>query len=225
VVQQEKQYSWQLLNMRIARKEFAVSGAEFNHAVRDRKFLKFIGQVLFGSRALIQEFVDNCPDVVTAGSIPDLAKAMNDLTGTSDVDPAVLAREVEAYDRHVRMGDKHNDDQRRRIAHARLYRGDRLRTSKAALINDPEGLPLIAFHERIVTRKSLGGLQTDLEGRVLGEGGEPLAGLYAAGEAAGFGGGGIHGLRSLEGTFLGGCIFTGRAAARALISGKSPAKA
>ncbi len=225
VVQQEKQYSWQLLNMRIARKEFAVSGAEFNEAVRDRKFLKFIGQVLLGSSTLIQEFIDNCPDVVTAGSIQDLAKAMNARTGTTDIDPAVLASEVETYDRQVRLGDMHNDDQRRRIAHARLYRGDRLRTSKAALINDPDGLPLIAIHERIVTRKSLGGLQTDLESRVLSDQGKPLPGLYAVGEAAGFGGGGMHGLRSLEGTFLGGCIFSGRAAGRALTKGKSAAKA
>ncbi len=225
VVQQEKPYSWQLLNMRIARREFAVSGAEFNADIRERRFLKFLMKVFFGDGALIQEFLDNCPDVLSAGSLPELAEAMNAHTESRDIDPARLAAEVEAYDRQVRLGNKHNDDQRRRIAHARLYRGDRLRTCKAAPINDPKGLPLIAIHERVVTRKSLGGLQTDLEARVLGDDGQPLAGLYAVGEAAGFGGGGVHGLRSLEGTFLGGCIFTGRCAGRALVTGKSTAKA
>lgn len=221
VIKQPKKYSWQLLNMRIARKEFAVSGAEFNAAVREKKLFRFLGQVLMGNPQLIQEFIDNCPDVLTAGSIGELAEKMNGLAGNEDVDPKVLGDEISRYDANVARGPLSNDDQLRRIAHARLYRGDKLRTCKSAPINDPRGLPLIAIHERIVTRKSLGGLQTDLHSRVLDKSGNPLPGLYAVGETAGFGGGGIHGKRSLEGTFLGGCILTGRTAAKAIAKGTS----
>ncbi len=218
---QEKKYSWQILNMKIARREFAVSGSEFNAAVRDKKIFKFIRKILFGDATVIQQFIDHCPDVLVAGSVKELADAMNGLTQTDAVDPELLASEIDRYDQNVARGKLSNDDQLRRIAHARLYKGDRLRTCKSAQINDPRSRPLIAIHERVVTRKSLGGLQTNLEGQVLGEDGEPLAGLYAVGESAGFGGGGVHGLRSLEGTFLGGCVLTGRVAAQALVSGKT----
>ena len=109
-----------------------------------------------------------------------------------------------------------NDDQLRRIAHLRQFIGDRLRTCNFQKIDDRSAYPLVAIREFILARKSLGGIQTDLEGRVLTPNGAPIPGLYAAGEAAGFGGGGIHGLRSLEGTFLGACILTGRVAGRAI---------
>ena len=109
-----------------------------------------------------------------------------------------------------------NDDQLRRIAHFRTYRGDRIRVCKFQKIDDPKARPLIAIREFILTRKSLGGIQTDLDGRVLNTDGEPITGLYAVGEAAGYGGGGIHGQGSLEGTFLGGCVLTGRLTGRAL---------
>lgn len=145
---------------------------------------------------------------------------MNGLAGTSDVDAALLAEEVRRYDEQIARGPQlHNDDQLRRIAHARQYRGDRIRTCKFAKIDDRRARPLVAIREFILTRKSLGGIQTDLRSRVLGLTGEPLPGLYAVGEAAGFGGGGIHGLRSLEGTFLGGCIFGGRTAGEAIAKG------
>ena len=111
----------------------------------------------------------------------------------------------------------HNDEQLRRIANARAYRGDRVRTCNFQKILDPKARPLIAIREFILARKSLGGIQTDLQCRVQrASGGEPIPGLYAVGEAAGFGGGGIHGKRSLEGTFLGGCVLTGRVAGRSL---------
>jgi predicted oxidoreductase len=145
---------------------------------------------------------------------------MNALAGTADVDRKLLADEIRLYDDQIDRGPAfHNDDQLRRIAHARQYRGDRVRTCKFAKIDDSKGRPLIAIREFIVTRKSLGGIQTDLSSRVLDNNGEVLPGLYAVGEAAGFGGGGIHGLRSLEGTFLGGCIFSGRLAGQAIGKG------
>ncbi len=215
ICRQEKKYSWQILNWKIARKELAVSGSEFNHAIRDRKRIAFLATLLFGNQKLVREFVDNCPDFVTATSIDELAGRMNELTGTNDVDAGQLADEIRQYDDAIARGPAlHNDDQLRRIAHTRQYRGDRIRTCKFARINDP---PLIAIREFILIRKSLGGIETDLQSRVLNEAGEPIPGLYAIGEAAGFGGGGIHGLRSLEGTFLGGCIFSGRMAGKAII--------
>ncbi|HYZ29286.1 MAG TPA: FAD-binding protein, partial [Thermoleophilaceae bacterium] len=109
-----------------------------------------------------------------------------------------------------------NDDQIRRIAQLRNWRGDRLRTAKFVQIADPKAGPLIAIKLQPMARKSLGGIQTDLESRALDKSGEPIPGLYAVGEAAGFGGGGMHGKRSLEGTFLGGCVFSARLAAKSI---------
>lgn len=207
-------------NWKIAKKELAVSGSEFNHALRDKQLIKFLGTLLTGNTALVREFVTNCEDFVTANSVAELAEKMNALTGTNDVDAALLGEEVRRYDKQIERGTwLHNDDQLRRIAHARQYRGDRIRTCKFAKIDDARSRPLIAIREFILTRKSLGGIQTDLQSRVLGFDGEPLPGLYAVGEAAGFGGGGIHGLRSLEGTFLGGCIFGGHTAGQAIATG------
>ncbi len=219
ICSQKKKYSWQILNWKIAKKELAVSGAEFNQAIRDKKIIGFLASLLFGNNQLVRDFVDNCPDFVTAGSVPELAEKMNALTGSNDVDGALLAGEIRRYDEMIDRGQPfHNDDQLRRIAHARQYRGDRIRTCKFAKINDPDSMPLIAIREFILVRKSLGGIQTDLQSRVINESGEPIPGLFAAGEAAGFGGGGIHGLRSLEGTFLGGCVFSGRIAAQSIIN-------
>jgi hypothetical protein len=220
ICRQEKKYSWQVLNWKIAKKEFAVSGSEFNHAIREKKMLKFVLGTLLGNPALVREFVNNCLDFVTAESVPELVEKMNALAGSEDVDAKLLGEEIRAYDAQIDRGPAlFNDDQLRRIAHARQYRGDRVRTCKFTKIDDPRARPLIAIREFILTRKSLGGMQTDLECRPLDSSGQPMEGLYAVGEAAGFGGGGIHGLRSLEGTFLGGCIFTGRLAAQALAGG------
>ena len=215
VCREEKRYSWQVLNQRIACRELSISGSEFNHAAREKKFLRFVIGVLLGNRGLVREFSDNCPDFVSAGSIPELAAKMNALAGTEDVDPVLLAEEVRRYDELIARGPSSGgDDQVLRIAATRKYRGDRVRTCKFAKIDDPRAMPLIAIRSHLLTRKSLGGIQTDLQCRALDLAGEPLAGLYAVGEAAGFGGGGIHGIRSLEGTFLGGCVLGGRLAAR-----------
>lgn len=218
IAQQPRKYSWQIMNMKIATKELAVSGSQFNHAIRDKSYPRFLGNLLFGNKALVQEFIDNCPDFVTAGSVRELAAKMNEVQGDDAVNADILAEEIARYDAQIDRGPKlHNDDQLRRIAHARQYKGDRFRTCKFAKIDDPSSRPLIAVREFILTRKSLGGIQTDLQSRVLDAAGQPIPGLFAVGEAAGFGGGGMHGLRALEGTFLGGCIFSGRAAGRAIV--------
>ena len=153
--------------------------------------------------------------MVTADSVPELVEKMNELGGEIEVDGELLAAEIRAYDDQIERGVRyHNDDQLRRIANFRTYRGDRIRTCKFQKIDDPKARPLMAIREFILSRKSLGGIQTDLQCRVLDATGQEIPGLYAAGEAAGFGGGGVHGIRSLEGTFLGGCVLGGRLAAQ-----------
>ncbi len=217
ICRQERQYSWQLLNRRIAVKELAVSGAEFNPFIRYRKKLAFLRDVLFGNRWLADQLVHNCIDFVSASSLPELVDKMNALQGDTSVELAAVSDAVRQYDGQIERGERwHNDEQLRRIAYLRKWKGDRLRTCKFQKILDARAMPLIAIREFIVSRKSLGGIRTDLDSRVLDAGGEPIPGLYAAGEAAGFGGGGMHGLRALEGTFLGGCIFSARRAARAI---------
>lgn len=221
ICRQKKKYSWQILNWKIAVRELAVSGSEYNDAIREKKFFRFVIQVLLGNRSLVADLVENCVDFVTAGSVRELASRMNELTGDQSVNAELLKSEIESYDSMIERGRRfHNDDQLRRIAQLRQYRGDRFRTCRFQKILDPEAMPLIAVREFILTRKSLGGIQTDLESRVLDPKGRVMAGLYAAGEAAGFGGGGIHGIGSLEGTFLGSCILTAQSAARS-IAGRS----
>jgi predicted oxidoreductase len=217
VCKQEKKYSWQIMNMKIALKELAASGAESNRAIRDKNLPLFLKTILFGSRELVNDFIANCKDFVVADSIEELVKKMNSLTGENDVNLNVLREAVKSYDDTIDRGfPLFNDEQLRRIAHARQYKGDRVRTCKFQKINDSKALPLIAVREHILTRKTLGGIQTDLNCRVLTKDQTPINGLYAVGEAAGFGGGGIHGLRSLEGTFLGTCVLTGREAANSI---------
>jgi hypothetical protein len=214
---QERQYSWQLMNMRIALKELAVSGAEHNPSIREKKRLGFLRDILFGNRWLVREMIDHCQDFVTANSLPELVEKMNALQGDQSVDLKTVQDEVARYDATIARGEKlMNDEQLRRIASMRKYSGDRVRLCKFQPIDDAKALPLIAVREFIISRKSLGGIQTDLESRVLDTAGQPVAGLYAVGEAAGFGGGGMHGLRALEGTFLGGCILSARIAAASI---------
>jgi predicted oxidoreductase len=221
---QEKQYSWQVMNWEIATTELAISGSEYNDAMREKKPLSFLWRLLTGADAMVEDLIDHCPDVVAAGTFDGLVREMNRLSDDT-VDGDLLRGEIERYDAHIERGASyHNDDQLRRLAHLRQYRGDRTRTCKAQKILDPDATPLIAIREFILSRKSLGGLQTDLDGRVLQppapDGSQdPIPGLYAVGEAAGFGGGGIHGLRSLEGTFLGTCILGGRLAGQAIAGG------
>jgi predicted oxidoreductase len=217
---QERAYSWQVLNHRIALKELAISGAEFNPSVRDKKLFGFLRDILLGNRWLVNDMLNNCKDFVVAHSLPELVEKMNTLQGDAAVQVSSVTEAVGHYDATIARGRTFmNDEQLRRIAEMRQYRGDRVRLCKFAPIQDPRGMPLIAIREFITSRKSLGGIQTDLHSRALDQAGKPIAGLYAVGEAAGFGGGGVHGLRALEGTFLGGCILSARIAAAAIAGG------
>jgi predicted oxidoreductase len=218
---QDRQYSWQLMNMTIALKELAISGAEHNPSIREKKKIGFARDILLGNRWLVNEMISNCRDFVSASSLPELVDKMNALQGDQSVELAAVEDAVSQYDATIARGESlMNDEQLRRIAYLRHYRGDRIRLCKFQAINDAKALPLIAVREFIISRKSLGGIQTDLQSRVLDAAGVPIPGLYAVGEAAGFGGGGVHGLRALEGTFLGGCILSGRVAA-ASINGRT----
>ena len=212
-------YYWMVCNWKIARRELDVSGSEHNPQIREKHLIRFLLSVLFGKPTLVRYFAEHCPDFVTAGSLPELALRMQEVTADDALDPARMEHEITAYDATIDRGRPlFNDDQLRRIDQLRRWRGDRLRTCAFQKIVDPKAMPLIAIRMTVMARKSLGGIQTDLESRVLRPDGEPIRGLYAAGEAAGFGGGGMHGKRSLEGTFLGGCVFSGRIAARSIVA-------
>ncbi|MGH8278632.1 MAG: FAD-dependent oxidoreductase [Gammaproteobacteria bacterium] len=224
VAEQERPWTWHLLNRRIALKEFAISGAEHNPSIRDRKRFAFLKEILFGQHALLRRMQRESPQFLVDGTLTGLARRMNTLTGSEDIDPAVLRATAGAFDANFRNGlHLANDDQIRRIRHAREWRADRLRTCKPAPLQKPGTGPFIAIHLQLITRKSLGGVRTDLQSRVLDSADRPIDGLYCVGEAAGFGGGGANGKRSLEGTFLPGCILTARAAARSLAGAGSGA--
>ena len=212
------QYSWQVLNWKIAIKELAVSGCDYMTAFRYKRKLEVVKQVLLGNPGLVERLIDECEGFVVADSLPELMERMDALSlDEHRIDREGMAADIAAYDGMIDRGPRYfNDDQLRRIAGARTYKGDRLRTCRFQKIDDPKARPLIAIRELILSRKSLGGIQTDLSSRVLRASGEPIPGLYAVGETAGFGGGGIHGKGSLEGTFLGSCVLTGRLAGRAI---------
>lgn len=223
VAAQEKPWTWSLLNWRIAVKEFAISGAEHNQRIRDKQFPLFVKEMLLGNHRLVQQMADESPHFLVDHNLHGLAQKMNALTCSNDIDPVVLQATADAFDANFRHGNKlHNDDQIRRILHARQWGPDRLRTCKPAPLQKPGAGPFIAIQTQLITRKSLGGLRTDLDSRVLSGDGSPVEGLYCVGEAAGFGGGGCNGKRSLEGTFLPGCILTARAAARTILNGGAP---
>src|SRR3954454_3658932 len=218
----DRKYYWMICNQKIARRELDVSGSQHNPSIREKRLVRLRLPILLGKPTLVKHFVDNCPDFVTASTLPELAEKMAGVMDDGALDAERMIGEVERYDATLARGKSlWNDDQIRRIAQLRNWRGDRLRTAKFQQIADPDAGPLIAIRMTVMARKSLGGIQTDLGCRVLRtDGGAPIDGLYAVGEAAGFGGGGMHGKRSLEGTFLGGCVFTGRIAA-ATIAGTS----
>ena len=227
IAQDPHGYSWQVMNWKIALKEIAVSGAQSNPAIRDRRLVQFAREILLGNHRLLEYLVNECEDVVTGNSLEELVDNMNKLnagsrtSGGGVVDLAIIEQAIRRYDEQVDYGETlHNDDQLRRIKQVRNWRGDRSRTCNFRKILDDKAMPLVAFREFIISRKSMGGIQTDLESRVLSSSGEPITGLYAAGEAAGFGGGGISGLRSLEGTFISNCILNARMAVRS-ITGQS----
>lgn len=212
-------YSWQVLNRGIALKELAVSGAEYNPAIRDRKWLAFLKSILLGNHWLVDSLTQDCPDFVVAHSLNELVEKMNQLTGENRVDLRRLQQAVEDFDHEVMLPTSaQTDPQLKWLDVMRQYRGDRVRLAKRVRLSASKAMPYIAIREHIISRKSLGGLQTNLQGQVLTPGGRPLTGLYAIGETAGFGGGGMHGLRALEGTFLGGCILTARNAAEHIVA-------
>jgi predicted oxidoreductase len=222
----ERKYSWLVCNFKIARRELDVSGSQHNPHLRERRLVPFLLSVVLGKPGLVEHFLEGSPDFVGATSLAELAAKMNEVTGEAAIEASVLEREVGRYDETIARGKGlFNDDQLRRIAQLRNWRGDRLRTARFQRIVDPVAMPLIAIRLQPMARKSLGGIQTDLGCRVLrAQGGEPIPGLYAVGEAAGFGGGGVHGKRSLEGTFLGGCVFTGRLAAASIAGAELPVR-
>jgi predicted oxidoreductase len=209
-------HSWFLLNKRIIAKEFALSGSEQNPDLTNRSWRQVMARVRAGVPPPIQAFMDKGEDFLVEPDLATLVARMNARVGGEPrLDVAVV--EAEARARDAQLANSFGKDmQIAAIRAARAYIGDRLvRTAKPHRLLDPDAGPLIAVRLNVLTRKTLGGLETDLSSRALGADGEPVPGLFAAGEAAGFGGGGVHGYRALEGTFLGGCIFSGRAAGRA----------
>ncbi len=220
VAEQQRPYTWHVLNRRIALKELAISGAQHNPRLRDKQWLRFAFETLFGNRRLLAELLRDSPHVLADRTLDGLAARMNELAGSDDVRPEVLRATVDEFDANfLQRGALCNDEQIRRVLHARQWRADRLRTCRPAPLAARGAGPYIAIQTWLISRKSLGGLQTDLQSRALDPHGEPIPGLYCVGEAAGFGGGGASGRRSLEGTFLPGCILTARAAARSLTRG------
>ncbi|HLL46407.1 MAG TPA: FAD-binding dehydrogenase [Longimicrobiaceae bacterium] len=208
-------HTWFVLTQRIIEKEFALSGSEQNPDLTGRSVRQVLGRVLPGAPPPVEAFKQKGVDFVVARELGELVRGMNALTDEPLLDPAAVEREVRARDAQL-TNPFGKDAQVVAMRGARAYVGDRLiRVARPHRLLDPAAGPLIAVRLNILTRKTLGGLHTDLAGRVLRADGEPLPGLYAAGEVAGFGGGGMHGYRALEGTFLGGCIFSGRVAGRA----------
>ena len=209
-------HTWFVLSQKIIEKEFALSGSEQNPDITGRDLRQVLtGRLGSGAPGPVEAFKRHGADFVVERDLQALVRAMNALTDEPLIDHDALEREIVARDREVE-NPYTKDLQLTAIHGARRFLADRItRIAAPHRILDPDAGPLIAVRLSILTRKSLGGLQTDLSSRVLTASGEPLPGLYAAGEVAGFGGGGVHGYRALEGTFLGGCLFSGRAAGRA----------
>ena len=209
-------YSWFILTQKIIEKEFALSGSEQNPDLTGKSIREVMKRALPGASAPVQAFMDKGEDFIVADTLDELVRRMNELTdepllNVEDIEKQVRARDYEIDNTFTK------DLQVTAMRGARNYVGDKLiRVAPPHKILDPKNGPLIAVKLNILSRKTLGGLQTDLSGRVLNENGDAIEGLYAAGEASGFGGGGLHGYRALEGTFLGGCLFTGREAGRAI---------
>ena len=210
-------HSWFVLTQAIIEKEFALSGSEQNPDLTGKSVRELLRQRLGkGATEPVEAFKEKGEDFIVATTLDELLDRMQQLTPDVPIDAERVRYEIESRDREL-TNQFSKDSQINAIRQARNYRGDKLiRVAKPHRILDPAAGPLIAVKLNILTRKSLGGIETDLDGRALGADGHPIPGLYAAGEASGFGGGGVHGYRSLEGTFLGGCIFSGRTAGRAV---------
>ncbi|MBX9592402.1 MAG: FAD-binding dehydrogenase [Hyphomonadaceae bacterium] len=207
-------YSWFVLTQKIIEREFALSGSEQNPDLTGKSILKVLGR-RFGVQGPVDAFKKQGIDFIVKPTLPELVAAMNERAGAALIDAGALERVIVARDREIENAYT-KDAQVTAIRGARNYLGDKLiRVATPHRLLDPKAGPLIAVRLWVLTRKTLGGLQTDLSARVLKADGQPLGNVYAAGEVAGFGGGGMHGYRALEGTFLGGCIFSGRVAGRA----------
>ncbi len=215
IMQTGHEHTWFILTQKIIEKEFALSGSEQNPDITGKSFREVAGRARGGAPAPVRAFMERGADFIVERDLKNLVRRMNLTTPDAPVDFEQVEREVISRDRE--MDNPFTKDlQIAALRGARNYLGDKLiRVAKPHKLLDPDAGPLIAVRLRILTRKTLGGLETDLSSRVLRADGSPLPGLYAAGEVAGFGGGGMHGYRALEGTFLGGCIFSGRAAGRA----------
>lgn len=209
-------HSWFILTQKIIEKEFALSGSEQNPDITNRDKTGMLRERLMskGAPAPVEAFKTRGADFVVSDNLEDLVAMMNKLTDEPLLDPVTIRAQIEARD--LQMANPYSKDaQVQGIRNSRRYLGDRIaRTATPHRILDPDAGPLIGVKLHILTRKTLGGIQTDLASRALDPAGNPIPGLYAAGEVAGFGGGGVHGYNALEGTFLGGCLFSGRAAGR-----------
>ena len=211
-------YSWFVLTQKIIEKEFALSGSEQNPDLTGKSIRLLLKRVGKGAPGPVEAFKQQGVDFVVAETLDELLTGMQALSPDVAIDRERVHYEVESRDRELE-NEFTKDSQVTALRQARKYRGDRLiRVAKPHRILDPSAGPLIAVKLHVLTRKSLGGIETDLSARALGADGRPVPGLYAAGEASGFGGGGMHGYRALEGTFLGGCLFSGRTAGRAVAS-------
>lgn len=209
-------HSWFVLTQKIIEKEFALSGSEQNPDLTGKDLKLLADRLGSGAPAPVEAFKQHGVDFVVADTLPELFDGMRALSPDVTIDTENIEREIVARDRELDNGFS-KDLQLTAVRGARKYRGDKLiRVAAPHRILDPKAGPLIAVKLHLLTRKSLGGIQTDLDSRALAPDGSVLPGLYAVGEAAGFGGGGVHGYRALEGTFLGGCLFTGRSAGRSI---------
>ncbi|WP_270727759.1 FAD-binding dehydrogenase [Shimia sp. Alg240-R146] len=218
ILQTGHEHSWFVLTQKIIEKEFALSGSEQNPDLTSGKWSEVLRRRMMnkGAPAPVEAFKEHGEDFVVADSLEELVAGMNKITPQVPVDIAKIRTQIEMRDAQIE-NEFSKDGQVTAIRGARNYRGDRLiRTAKPHRILDGENGPLIAVRLNVLTRKSLGGLHTDITGQVLRPDGSAFEGLFAAGEVAGFGGGGYHGYNALEGTFLGGCIFSGRAVGRSV---------
>jgi hypothetical protein len=219
IMQTGYDYSWFILTRRIIEKEFALSGSEQNPDLTGKKWSQVLARARKGVPAPIKAFMDKGEDFIVERDLASLVQRMNALVGEPLLSFEDVEREIVARDRQL-DNPVCKDAQITAVRAARRYLGDRIfRAVRPHKLLDPAAGPLIAVRLHILTRKTLGGLQTDLDSRVIGADGQAVPGLYAAGEVAGFGGGGVHGYAALEGTFIGGCIFSGRAAGRAAARG------
>jgi hypothetical protein len=217
-------YSWFILNESIIGKEFVLSGSEQNPDITGKDIkLTLRSRITKGAPEPIEAFKRHGVDFVVRDNLRDLVAGMNELARGPKLDYDHVERQLQARDREIK--NKYSKDaQLAAITNARLYRSDRLRIAKPHRLLDPTHGPLIAVRLNILTRKTLGGIETNLKSQVMRPDGGPFPGLYAVGEVAGFGGGGVHGYNALEGTFVGGCIFSGRAAGRALAKHLAPVR-